>query len=111
MRDYIHVVDLAEAHEIALRRLMDDKQKENFEFFNIGTGEGHSVLEVVKTFERVNDLSLNYQLTDRRPGDVEQVYADTHYANTELGWKATRNLEEMLTSAWKWQQKLMTDDK
>ncbi|MEM8969637.1 MAG: GDP-mannose 4,6-dehydratase, partial [Bacteroidota bacterium] len=111
VRDYIHVVDLAEAHEVALRRLMDDKQKENFEFFNIGTGEGYSVLEVVQTFERVNNLSLNYQLTDRRPGDVEQVYADTHYANTELGWKATRNLEEMLTSAWKWQQKLMTDDK
>ncbi|WKN42794.1 UDP-glucose 4-epimerase GalE [Tunicatimonas pelagia] len=106
VRDYIHVVDLAEAHEIALRRLMNDKQKENFEFFNIGTGEGHSVLEVVKTFEKVNDLSLNYELADRRPGDVEQVYADTHYANTELGWKATRNLEEMLTSAWKWQKRI-----
>ncbi|MEO0332462.1 MAG: UDP-glucose 4-epimerase GalE [Bacteroidota bacterium] len=106
VRDYIHVVDLAEAHEIALRRLMDDKQKKNFEFFNIGTGEGNSVLEVVQTFERVNNLSLNYQLTDRRPGDVEQVYADTHYANTELGWKATRNLEEMLTSAWKWQKRI-----
>lgn len=106
VRDYIHVVDLAEAHEIALRRLMNDQQQENFEFFNIGTGEGHSVLEVVKTFERVNDLSLNYQLVDRRPGDVEKVYADTHYANTELGWKATRNLEKMLTSAWKWQQRI-----
>lgn len=107
VRDYIHVVDLAEAHEIALRRLMNDQQRDNFEFFNIGTGEGHSVLEVVKTFERVNDLSLNYQLVDRRPGDVEKVYADTHYANTELGWKATRNLEKMLTSAWKWQKTLM----
>lgn len=106
VRDYIHVVDLAEAHEVALRRLTNDEQKENFEFFNIGTGEGHSVLEVVKTFEQVNDLKLNYQLVDRRPGDVEQVYADTHLANTELGWKATRGLEEMLTSAWKWQKNI-----
>ncbi|MGB3587281.1 MAG: UDP-glucose 4-epimerase GalE [Tunicatimonas sp.] len=103
VRDYIHVVDLAEAHEVALRRLMNNQQKENFEFFNIGTGEGHSVLEVVQIFERVNNLSLNYKLVDRRPGDVEKVYADTHYANTELGWRASRSLEEMLKSAWKWQ--------
>jgi len=106
IRDYIHVVDLAEAHEVALRRLMNDEQKENFEFFNIGTGEGYSVLEVVKTFEQVNDLKLNYQLVDRRPGDVEKVYADTHLANTELGWQASRGLQEMLTSAWKWQQRV-----
>jgi UDP-glucose 4-epimerase len=110
VRDYIHVVDLAEAHEIALRRLINDKQKKNFEFFNIGTGEGHSVLEVVKTFERVNDLNLNYQLVARRPGDVEKVYADTHLANTELGWKPTLGLEEMLTSAWKWQKSLTNND-
>jgi len=106
VRDYIHVVDLAEAHLVALRRLMHDQQKDHFEFFNIGTGEGYSVLEVVKTFEQVNNLSLNYQLVDRRPGDVEKVYADTHYANTELGWKATRSLEEMLKSAWQWQLRI-----
>lgn len=106
VRDYIHVVDLAEAHEVALRRLITNEQNENFEFFNIGTGEGHSVLEVVKTFERVNDVKLNYKLVDRRPGDVEKVYADTHLANTELGWKASRGLEVMLTTAWKWQQRI-----
>lgn len=106
VRDYIHVVDLADAHEVALQRLMKGKQKANYEFFNLGTGKGFSVLEVVKAFERVNNLALNYQLVDRRPGDVEQVYADTHYANTELGWTATRGLDEMMESAWKWQKRI-----
>nr|WKN35202.1 UDP-glucose 4-epimerase GalE [Tunicatimonas sp. TK19036] len=106
VRDYIHVVDLAEAHEVALQRLMQNKQKANYEFFNLGTGNGFSVLEVVKAFERVNDLSLNYQLVDRRPGDVEKVYADTQYANNELGWKANRGLDEMMSSAWKWQKRI-----
>ncbi|MDW3195909.1 MAG: UDP-glucose 4-epimerase GalE [Cytophagales bacterium] len=106
VRDYIHVVDLAKAHVVALNRQLKQNQKSNYEFFNIGTGQGNSVLEVVKTFERVNDLKLNYQIVERRSGDIENIYADTTLANEELGWSAELGIEEMLTSAWKWQQKL-----
>ncbi len=104
VRDYIHVVDLAKAHVIAVERLLEGKEKSNFEFFNIGTGIGFSVLAAVKKFEEVNDLKLNYKLVDRRPGDVEQIYADTSFANEELGWKAELGLEEMMRSAWEWQK-------
>jgi len=108
VRDYIHVVDLALAHVKALDRQLAKSQKTNYEFFNIGTGNGNSVLEVVKTFERVNHLKLNYQVVDRRPGDVEKVYADTTKAREQLGWQPNLGLEEMMTSAWKWQQYLAT---
>ncbi len=108
VRDYIHVVDLAKAHVKALDRQLSKNQKANYEFFNIGTGNGNSVLEVVKTFEQVNDLKLNYQIVGRRPGDIEKIYADTTKANDELGWKATLGLKEMLSSSWKWQQYLAT---
>lgn len=104
MRDYIHVVDLADAHVIAVQRLLDVKQKTNYEFFNIGTGKGLTVLEIVKAFETVNALKLNYQVVDRRPGDVEKIYADTSLANNELGWKAKLDVDDMMRSAWKWQQ-------
>ncbi len=104
IRDYIHVVDLAKAHVVALHRLLGNKNKSDFEFFNIGTGNGYSVLEVIKTFEKVNQVKVNYQLVDRRPGDIEQIYADTSFANKELGWKAELGLEEMMLTAWKWQQ-------
>ncbi len=107
IRDYIHVVDLAEAHVMAMNRLLQGKQKHNYEYYNLGTGQGHSVLEVVKTFERVNDLKVNYQITDRRPGDIVKIYADTELANQELGWKASRSLEDMLRSAWAWERSLM----
>lgn len=106
IRDYIHVVDLAKAHVVALRRQLQQQQKNNYEFFNIGTGKGNSVLEVVQTFERVNSLKLNYNVVDRRPGDIENIYADTTLANEELGWTAKLGIEDMLRSAWKWQQKL-----
>lgn len=106
IRDYIHVVDLAKAHLVALKRQLKQNQKSNYEFFNIGTGQGNSVLEVVKTFEQVNQLKLNYQIVDRRSGDVENIYADTTLANEELGWTTELSLKDMLTSAWKWQQKL-----
>ena len=106
VRDYIHVVDLAKAHVIAIERLLKGKNKTNYEFFNLGTGKGSSVLEVVKAFERVNGLKLNYKIVDRRSGDVEQTYADTTLANQELGWKAELGLDEMMKSAWAWQQKL-----
>lgn len=104
MRDYIHVVDLAEAHVIAVERLVEQKQKRNYEYFNIGTGKGLTVLEIIKAFESVNKLKLNYQVVDRRPGDVEKIYADTSWANTELGWKAKLDVDDMMRSAWKWQQ-------
>jgi UDP-glucose 4-epimerase len=103
IRDYIHVVDLAKAHIVALERMLNNKQKSNYEVFNIGTGNGYSVLEVIKSFEKTSSKKLNYKIAGRRAGDVEQVWADTHYANEELGWKAERGLDEMTLSAWKWQ--------
>lgn len=107
VRDYIHVVDLAEAHRIALRRLIEGRQKNNYEFFNLGAGKGFTVLEVVKAFERVNQVKLPYSITGRRAGDIEKIWADTTYANNELGWKAQRGLDDMMRSAWQWQQQLL----
>ncbi|MDD5570528.1 MAG: UDP-glucose 4-epimerase GalE [Bacteroidales bacterium] len=104
IRDYIHVVDLAKAHVIAVERLLSNKNKSNYEIFNLGTGDGHSVLEIIKTFEKVSGVKLNFKFVERRPGDIEKVWASTEYANKELGWKAEINLEEMLLSAWKWEK-------
>ncbi len=106
IRDYIHVVDLAKAHVIAVDRMTNGKGKSNFEVFNLGTGNGFSVLEVINSFEKVTGEKLNYKLVDRRPGDVEQVWADTTFANEELGWKAALSLDEMTLSAWKWELRL-----
>lgn len=105
IRDYIHVVDLAKAHVKALERLLENKNEENFECFNIGTGKGSSVMEVINTFEKVTGRSLNYEITDRRSGDVTEAYADITKANEKLGWKSKKTLEESLLSAWKWQKK------
>ena len=110
VRDYIHVVDLAEAHLAALQRLLDGKNEDRYECFNVGTGAGHSVLEVINAFERENGVKLNYELAPRRPGDIEQIYADTTLANQALGWRAERSLEDMMRSAWQWQQNLMRQD-
>ncbi|MGH1386067.1 UDP-glucose 4-epimerase GalE [Kordia sp.] len=106
IRDYIHVVDLAKAHVTALKRLLDEKHETSFEVFNIGTGKGSSVLEVIESFERVSKQSLNYKIVGRREGDVISVYADTTKANTILGWKATSTLDEAMLSAWEWEQKV-----
>lgn len=106
IRDYIHVVDLAKAHVIALQRLLKNKTKNNFEIFNIGTGTGSSVLEVIKAFEAVSGTQLNYKIVNRRKGDVVSAYADTTKANTDLGWTAKYSLNQALLSAWKWEQKL-----
>lgn len=106
IRDYINVVDLAKAHVAAIDRLLQKKNKANVEFFNLGTGKGSSVLEVVKTFEKVTGVKVNYTIVDRRAGDIEQVWADTALANQELGWKAEKSLEETLLSAWNWEKKL-----
>ena len=106
IRDYIHVVDLSEAHVAALNRMLQNKMKNNYEIFNLGTGQGHTVLEVIHSFEKVSGVKLNYVFTGRRPGDVEKVWADTTYANQELGWKAQRSLDEMTLSAWRWELRL-----
>jgi len=106
IRDYIHVVDLAKAHVVALQRLLQQKNIEKVETFNLGTGTGSSVLEVIKTFEKVSGKPLNYQIVGRREGDITEAYANTHKANTVLGWKAESTLEEALTSAWKWEQRI-----
>ncbi len=103
IRDYIHVVDLAKAHVVAVDRLVQGKNKKSLEIFNLGTGNGFSVLEVIKSFERSTGKKLNYTIVGRRPGDVEQVWADTVFANEELGWKAEKTLDEMTLSAWNWE--------
>ena len=106
IRDYIHVVDLAQAHVVALQRLIEGKNTENYEVFNIGTGKGSSVLEVIESFERVSGKKLNYQIVGRRAGDVVAAYANTDKANNVLGWKAKSTLDEALLSAWQWEQKV-----
>ena len=106
VRDYIHVVDLAKAHVIALQRLLENKNDSNFETFNVGTGVGSSVLEVINAFERVSNQSLNYKFAPRREGDVVSAYADTTKANNVLGWKAKSSLDDAIRSAWKWEQKI-----
>ena len=106
IRDYIHVVDLAKAHVVALQRLMQHKNEDKVEVFNLGTGTGSSVLEVITAFEKVSGEKLNYKLVGRREGDVVAAYANTYRANSVLGWKAASSLEEALESAWKWEQKI-----
>jgi UDP-glucose 4-epimerase len=104
IRDYLHVVDLAKAHIVAIRRILEKKQKKNYEVFNLGTGRGVTVFEIIHTFEEVTGVKVNYVVTDRRPGDIEKIWADPAYANKELGWKAQSTLGEALLSAWKWEQ-------
>ena len=106
IRDYIHVVDLAKAHVVALNRLLSEKNKANYEIFNLGTGKGSSVLEVIQSFERVSGRTLNYKIVDRREGDITAAYADTNRANNELGWKAQLTLDDAMRSAWNWEQKV-----
>ena len=103
LRDYIDIVDLARAHVAAVDRMTDGKMEQAYEIFNVGTGRPVSVMELVKGFERVNGLTLPYKMTARREGDVPAVWADTKRANEVLGWKATRDLDDTLRSAWKWQ--------
>ncbi|WP_299767911.1 UDP-glucose 4-epimerase GalE [uncultured Dokdonia sp.] len=106
IRDYIHVVDLAKAHVVALERLLQEKNKDNYEVFNVGTGVGSSVLEVITSFEKAANTPLNYKIVDKREGDVIAAYADTHKANEDLGWKAKSTLDEAMASAWTWEQKV-----
>ncbi len=106
IRDYIHVVDLALAHVIAVDRMINNNMKNDFEVFNLGTGNGYSVLEVIKSFEKVTGLKLNYKIVDRREGDIIQVWANSDYSNKELGWKAEKGIDDMTLSAWKWEKAL-----
>jgi UDP-glucose 4-epimerase len=106
VRDYIHVVDLAKAHVIALKRLVDKKNLDKLEFFNLGTGTGSSVLEVITAFEKASGQKLPYTIVGRREGDVTSAYANTEKANTVLGWKTISTLDEAISSAWKWEQKI-----
>ena len=105
VRDYIHVVDLAKAHIAALERLLNNGNKKDFEVFNVGTGTGSSVLEVIKAFEKVSNTTLNYKIVARREGDITSAYADTTLAKVELGWETEKTLEQALLAAWKWQLK------
>lgn len=106
VRDYIHVVDLAKAHVIALNRMLNNTSTEKLEVFNLGTGKGVSVLEVIHAFEKVSGVKLNYKIGERRAGDVVQIWADTSFANKVLGWKAETSLEDSVLSAWNWEKKL-----
>ena len=106
VRDYINIVDLAKAHVIAIDRMLGNQSSENLEIFNLGTGNGVSVLELINTFEQATAVKVPYRITDRREGDIEKVWADPRHANEVLGWKAQESLEDTLRSAWKWQQKL-----
>ncbi len=106
IRDYINVVDLAKAHVISLNRMLGGKSKANLEIFNVGTGRGLSVLELINAFEKATGVKLNYKIVGRREGDIEKVWANPDYANNELGWKAYETIEDTLASAWKWQLKL-----
>lgn len=106
IRDYIDVVDLAKAHVVAVTRLFDNKSDEKIEYFNLGTGTGLSVLELIRVFEKVTEKPLNYQIVGRRDGDIEQIWANPERANNVLGWKADANIEDTMANAWKWQQHL-----
>ncbi|RMG83323.1 MAG: NAD-dependent epimerase/dehydratase family protein, partial [Bacteroidetes bacterium] len=110
IRDYIHVMDIAHAHTLALEYLLKNKNSEPFEVFNLGSGTGVSVLEIIKAFEETNNVQLNYIIGNRRPGDVEAVYSDSSKALKVLGWKPQYGLEEMVKSAWKWQQRLLSEE-
>ena len=108
IRDYIYVVDLAKAHVAAMRRVLDE-ETESLEFFNVGTGKGNSTLEIVNTFEKATGVKLNWKFGPRREGDIEEIYGNVEKANKVLGWKAEAKLDDVLRSAWKWQEKLRAD--
>ncbi|MDO5523330.1 MAG: UDP-glucose 4-epimerase GalE, partial [Bacteroidia bacterium] len=106
IRDFINVVDLAKAHVVAIERMLEDKSDEKVEIFNLGTGRGVSVLELIDVFEKVSGNELNYKIVGRREGDIEQIWANPDRANNVLGWTANETIEDTMASAWKWQQKL-----
>ncbi|MDE3183777.1 MAG: GDP-mannose 4,6-dehydratase, partial [Bacteroidota bacterium] len=106
VRDYIHVTDLAKAHVRSCDRLINNEVQNNYEVFNIGTGNGISVLQIIQAFEKYNNIKLNYTIGKRRPGDAPAIYADVSLANKVLGWKTELGLKDMVTNAWEWQKKI-----
>ena len=106
IRDYLHVVDLAKAHVIAVKRLIEGTAKNNYEVFNLGTGTGVSVLDAIRSFERVSGIKLKYSITGRRAGDIEKIWADPSFANRELGWKTISTLDEAMKTAWDWEKNI-----
>jgi UDP-glucose 4-epimerase len=110
VRDYLHVVDLAKAHVVAVKRLIEGKNRSGYEVFNLGTGNGVSVLEAIKSFERVSGVKLNYSITGRRAGDIEKIWADPSFANKELGWKTLSTLDEAMKTAWDWEKFIRSKD-
>ncbi|MFC2087926.1 GDP-mannose 4,6-dehydratase, partial [Bacteroidota bacterium] len=106
IRDYINVTDLAKAHVVAVNRLLQAEYKDNYEVFNLGTGNGVSVMEIIKTFEQATGLKVPFSIIGRRTGDIEKVWADTRLANKELKWKASISLKDTLLSAWNWEKKI-----
>lgn len=111
VRDFIHVSDIAHAHTLSIKYLIDAKNTKRCEVFNLGTGNGVTVLEAIKAFEKVSGVKLNYTIGPRRPGDVIAIYANNDYAVTSLGWKIKYGLEDMMSTAWKWEQRLKLDEK
>lgn len=106
IRDYLHVVDLARAHVVAVKRLVENRNKSDYEVFNLGTGNGVSVLEAIKSFEKISGMKLKYRITDRRPGDIEKIWADPSLANRELGWKTISTLDDAMKTAWEWEKNI-----
>ncbi|MBC7902671.1 MAG: UDP-glucose 4-epimerase GalE [Gemmatimonadaceae bacterium] len=111
LRDYIHVSDIAHAHTLALEYLITEKNTKKCEVFNLGSGNGVTVLEAISAFEKISGVKLNYVIGPRRPGDVVAIYANNEYARTQLGWSIRYNLEDMMLTAWRWEQRLKTDEK
>jgi UDP-glucose 4-epimerase len=111
IRDFIHVCDIAHAHTLGLQYMLANKISKKCEVYNLGTGNGVTVLEAIKAFEKVSSVKLNYQIGSRRPGDVIAIYANNDLARKQLGWQLQYNLEDMMSTAWKWEQKLKTDEK
>jgi UDP-glucose 4-epimerase len=110
IRDYINVVDLAKAHVISIERLLNHQNESVFEFFNVGTGNGVSVLSLLNSFEKATGQKVNFKIVGRRAGDIEQIYADTTKANNVLGWKSDTTLEDTLLSAWNWEKRIRKID-
>jgi UDP-glucose 4-epimerase len=106
IRDYLHVVDLAKAHVVAVKRLIEGRNRERYEVFNLGTGTGVSVLEAIRSFERISGITLKYSITGRRTGDIEKIWADPSLANSELGWKTLSSLDEAMRTAWEWEKNI-----
>ena len=104
IRDYLHVVDLAKAHVVSVKRLIEGRNKTNYEVFNLGTGNGVSVLEAIKSFERVSGIKIKYKIVGRRAGDIEKIWADPSFANKELGWRTLSSIDEAMKTAWDWEK-------